>query len=147
MKASLSAVLAIGMAIALVGSSSSAWAHEKKIAPKDLPATVSSAFKAAYPSAKIKGAGTETEDGVEYYEIESVDGKTRRDLLYTKDGKVCEIEEMVKSGGPSRGGEAGLGQGLPAGEDPKSGENHPRNKDRVRTQGAERSEEIRGVLR
>lgn len=39
--------------------------------------------------------GTEFEDGVDYYEIESIDGKTKRDLLYTKDGKVCEIEEVV----------------------------------------------------
>jgi hypothetical protein len=70
-------------------------AQEKKVAARDLPAAVSSAFAKAYPNAKITGSSSETEKGVKYYEIESMDGKTRRDLLYTADGKVSEIEETV----------------------------------------------------
>lgn len=62
---------------------------------KILPPAVLSAFKAAYPQAVIKGTSEETEKGVTYYEVESVDGKLNRDLLYTADGKAAEIEEAV----------------------------------------------------
>jgi hypothetical protein len=62
---------------------------------KILPPAVLSAFKTAYPSAVIKGISQETEKGVTYYEIESVDGKLNRDLLYTADGKAAEIEEAI----------------------------------------------------
>lgn len=62
---------------------------------KILPAAVLDAFKTAYPKAVIKGTSKETEKGVTYYEVESVDGKLNRDLLYTADGKAAEIEEAV----------------------------------------------------
>jgi hypothetical protein len=62
---------------------------------KILPPAVLNAFKAAYPNAVIKGASQETEKGVIYYEVESVDGKMNRDLLYTGDGKAVEIEEAI----------------------------------------------------
>jgi Putative beta-lactamase-inhibitor-like, PepSY-like len=68
---------------------------EKRISVKDLPTAVRSAFEKAYPKAEIKGAAEEPENGVTYYEIESIDGKTHRDLLYTKDGEVHEIEEAM----------------------------------------------------
>jgi uncharacterized membrane protein YkoI len=63
-----------------------------------LPPAVLAAFKTAYPKAEIKGASKETEKGVTYYEIESVDGKMNRDLLYAADGKVVEVEEAVAPG-------------------------------------------------
>lgn len=65
---------------------------------KILPPAVLNAFQAAYPHAVIKGASKETEKGVTYYEVESVDGKMNRDLLYTADGKAVEIEEAVAPG-------------------------------------------------
>ena len=65
---------------------------------KMLPPAVLNAFKAAYPRAVIKGTSKETENGVTYYEVESVDGKMNRDLLYTADGKTAEIEEAVAPG-------------------------------------------------
>ena len=43
----------------------------------------------------IKGAAKEVEKGVTQYEVESVDGKLNRDLLYAADGKVLEIEETT----------------------------------------------------
>ena len=46
----------------------------------------------------IKGASKETEKGVTYYEVESIDGKMNRDLLYTAEGKAVEIEEAVVPG-------------------------------------------------
>jgi len=78
--------------IGFIGTSS---AQEKKIKPKNLPAAVKSAFKNEYPNAKIIGASTEKEKGRRYYEIESKDGTVGRDLLYTADGKVTEIEETI----------------------------------------------------
>jgi hypothetical protein len=68
---------------------------EKVVDLKILPEAVLSAFKAAYPNAVIKGTSKETEKGVTYYEIESVDGTLNRDLLYTADGKAAEIEEAI----------------------------------------------------
>ncbi len=63
-----------------------------------LPPTVLDAFKKAYPKAVIRGASKETEKGVTYYEVESVDGKMNRDLLYTADGKTVEVEEAIAPG-------------------------------------------------
>ncbi|HYQ86638.1 MAG TPA: PepSY-like domain-containing protein [Bacteroidota bacterium] len=68
-------------------------AGEKKISKKQIPPAVLAAFKTNYPAATIKGQAVETEKGKKFYEIESVDGKTNRDLLYTPDGKISEIEE------------------------------------------------------
>jgi hypothetical protein len=71
---------------------SSLFAQEKRIKEKDLPVAVTKAFHTEYPAAKIIGTSTEVEKGVTYFEIESMDGKVRRDLLYTKEGKRSEIE-------------------------------------------------------
>jgi len=56
---------------------------------------VLSAFQKAYPKAEIKGAAKEDEDGQIVYEIESVDGKQMRDILYSAEGKVLELEEAI----------------------------------------------------
>jgi hypothetical protein len=87
----------LALLILIAGISGWAIAQEKDIPAKELPAAVTAAFQAAYPHAVIKGAATEVEGGVTYYEIESVDGQTRRDLLYTIDGKIFEIEETVSA--------------------------------------------------
>jgi len=70
-------------------------AGEQKFSKKKIPAAVLSAFQSKYPNAKIKGQSVETEKGIKYYEIESVDGKINRNLLYTSDGKIKEIEESM----------------------------------------------------
>ncbi len=84
-------------AVMLLASLSAAQGQEKKkkFTKSDVPAAVISSFEKAYPKATIKGASKEEEKGTTYYEIESVDGKTKRDLLYTADGKVNEIEESL----------------------------------------------------
>ncbi len=74
---------------------SNLFAQEKRITEKDLPAAVTKAIHTEYPAAKIIGTSTEVEKGVTYFEIESMDGKVRRDLLYTKEGKRSEIEETL----------------------------------------------------
>lgn len=70
-------------------------AQEKKISRKDLPRPVLDAFEKAYPKATIKGLSMEKENGKTYYEVESVEGTTTRDLLYLPDGTIVEIEEGI----------------------------------------------------
>jgi hypothetical protein len=65
---------------------------------KVLPPAVLAAFEKTYPKAVIRGASKETKKGATYYEVESVDGKMNRDLLYTADGKAVEVEEALAPG-------------------------------------------------
>ena len=74
---------------------SNLFVQEKRIKEKDLPVVVIKAFHSEYPTAKIIGTSKEVEKGVTYFEIESMDGKVRRDLLYTKGGIRSEIEETL----------------------------------------------------
>ena len=85
-------VFALAFSFAAINNS---FAQEKKISQKDLPNAVVKSFQAKYPKAEIKGTAVEKENGHTYYEIESMDGTQKRDLLYTKDGKVAEIEEGI----------------------------------------------------
>src|SRR5215472_12601826 len=67
-----------------------------KPAPKvTLPPAIDAAFKKAYPNATIKNVSKEKENGVEVYEVESLDGNQPRDLIYKADGTVVEYEEQV----------------------------------------------------
>lgn len=70
---------------------------KKKNVKKNVPQAVLDSFKKDYPNAVIKGSGKEVEEGKTFYEIESVDGKIKRDLLYLPDGKVAEIEEKISN--------------------------------------------------
>ncbi len=88
-------ILTIVILCAVVMLNLKANAQESKITKKDLPAAVLNAFKNAYPAASIKGLSTEKEKGKTYFEIESVDGKAKRDLLYEADGTLVEIEEVI----------------------------------------------------
>jgi hypothetical protein len=81
--------------IAISAAGVSAAAQESKIAAKDVPGAVIAAFKSAYPTATIRGYAREKENGKTFYEIESKDGDTGRDVLYDADGRVAEIEETV----------------------------------------------------
>jgi uncharacterized membrane protein YkoI len=81
----------VAITLAVVSASS----QEKKIGEKSVPAAVIKAFKASFPTATIKGFAREKENGKVFYEIESKDGETTRDVLYKPDGSVAEIEETV----------------------------------------------------
>lgn len=72
---------------------------EVKLKKKDLPKNVVAAFAKAYPKATITGTSKEIEKGITYFEIESVDGKAHRDLLYSADGIVHETEETIDAAG------------------------------------------------
>ena len=84
--------LVVTLTICVVSSSN---AQDKKITKKDVPAAVLKAFAAAYPKAKVNNYGTEVEKGVTYYELETVEGKIKRDLLYKADGTLAESEEIL----------------------------------------------------
>ena len=73
----------------------SARAGERKLSEKQMPAPALAAFHKAYPAAAIRGLAVEKDRGQTTYEIESVDGKVRRDLSYLADGTLAEIEEAI----------------------------------------------------
>lgn len=75
---------------------SCAISKEETIPIKKLPEAVLNAFNGSFPNAKIKTASKEEKDGQVVYEIESIDGKQNRDLLYAADGTVLENEEEIK---------------------------------------------------
>ena len=89
-------VLIISLVFILL-STSSLFAQEKKINKKEVPQAVLNSFQKDYPNATIKAASIEKENGKIYYEIESLEGSNQRDLLFTKEGKVAEIEETLAS--------------------------------------------------
>src|SRR6266404_7132802 len=73
----------------------SARAQEVKISEKDVPPAVITAFKSAYPQATIRGYAREKENGKVFYEVESKEGNTTRDILYNRDGSVQEVEKSI----------------------------------------------------
>jgi hypothetical protein len=95
MKSAISSKKMTLIAIGLLLGSVSVLAQESKIREKDVPQAVIAAFRAAYPNATIGGYAKEKENGKLFYEIESKDGTTRRDILYNPDGTVAEVEETV----------------------------------------------------
>ena len=78
-----------------LGLSVSSTAQERLLARKNLPGAVLAAFTEAYPKAAIKRCFKETQKGQTVYEIESVEGKTRRDIIYSADGKLILAEETL----------------------------------------------------
>jgi hypothetical protein len=68
---------------------------EKKVKAKDVPAAVAAAAAKAYPNARIVEWARETEAGKIFYEAEMREGKTKRDVLFTPDGKIELVEEAV----------------------------------------------------
>jgi hypothetical protein len=79
----------------LVGLVSIGRAQDKAITKKDLPASVVKAFESAYPKATVTKCATEVEKGVTFYELETTEGKIKRDLLYKADGTLAEVEEIL----------------------------------------------------
>ncbi len=92
-----SRVLAVALTALLLGAviipTQAARSAEKENV--SAPEAVLVAFHKAYPSAKISDVSAERKDSVTYYEIESMDGAQRRDLLYLADGTVFEMEEAI----------------------------------------------------
>jgi hypothetical protein len=70
-------------------------ANAQKLTKKDVPSAVISSFEKTYPNATVKSYSKEKRSGKTVYEIESMDGKIRRDLIYSTDGTALEIEERI----------------------------------------------------
>jgi len=87
------------IALALLAVLTLSAGDSKPLAKKDLPASVLAAFQKAYPSAKLKACSSETKEGKTCYELESLDGKIGRDLIYAADGSVLEVEEGIEIAG------------------------------------------------
>lgn len=79
----------------LAGITSTSFSQETKITKKQMPKAVMDAFKAEYPKAKILGTLKESKHGMLYYEIESRDGKMKRNVIYTPAGVVSEVEDII----------------------------------------------------
>jgi Peptidase propeptide and YPEB domain len=62
-----------------------------------MPAAIDAAFRKAYPTAIVKAVSKEKEGGKDVYEVESVDNGKGRDLIYTPDGTVVEVEEELRA--------------------------------------------------
>ena len=71
-------------------------AKETAIKKADVPAPVIAAFEKAYPKATAKGFTREDENGKACYEVELVEGSVPRDILYSADGAVLEMEEGLQ---------------------------------------------------
>jgi hypothetical protein len=80
------------------------------------PEAVLAAFHKTYPKATIRDISQETKDKETYYEIESLDGTQRRDLLYHADGTVFEIEEAINIGDLPKEVTTGLSAKFPGGK-------------------------------
>lgn len=85
-RATLTAAL---FAMASLPAPADARIHER------LPSAIRASFEKAYPRATIKHVGLEKDAGATVYEVESLDGTTKRDILYRPDGTVVEVEETL----------------------------------------------------
>jgi hypothetical protein len=84
------------LAILLIaGITSQAIAGDKKISKKDVPAAALKAFEATFPKVKVNTYIEETENGNTFFEFETVEGTTKRDILYKSDGTLVEVEEIL----------------------------------------------------
>ena len=110
------AVLVLSAFVAAFPKEASKVRDETKLDKKDLPVAVIAAFQKAYPKATIEGASKEVKDSVQYYEVESKDGKTERSILYQQDGSVFEIEEQVQTASLPEPVKAAVGKDFPKGK-------------------------------
>jgi uncharacterized membrane protein YkoI len=83
------------IAVSVLALTLNASAQEKKIGRSALPPAVEKAVQSETKNATIKGFAEERERGQTFYEVETtVDGRTR-DILFTVNGAIAEVEEEV----------------------------------------------------
>jgi hypothetical protein len=95
MKSILGTIAITILVVIIISANLRAIAGDKKITKKDVPAAVLKAFTDTYPKAKVNSYAKEVEKGETFYELETVDGKVKRDLLYKADGTAVEVEEIL----------------------------------------------------
>ena len=109
-------VVFLVIAASLAGWRGASLAKEQPITCKEAPAAVLAAFANAYPRATIKGCAREEEKGQTVYELASVEGKTRRDVTYSADGKPLSVEEAIDLTGLPAGVKAAFNKRFPHGK-------------------------------
>jgi hypothetical protein len=107
-------LIAVVCALLIVGTSSDVFAQ--KPTKKAVPPAIKAAFEKAYPKAVIQNIDKEKQGGKTYYEVESMDGTTRRDFLYNPDGTVYEIEEVMEVASLPEAVKAGVTKEFPKGK-------------------------------
>jgi len=72
-----------------------AWAQEKRVKMKDLPAAVQKTVQEQSQGATIRGLAKEVEEGKTFYEVELMVNGHTKDVLIDPAGTVVEVEEAV----------------------------------------------------
>jgi hypothetical protein len=73
----------------------SAIGREKKVKKSELPAAVQKAAQEQSEGATIRGYTTEVENGEQKYEVETTFHGHSRDVTFSPEGKVLEIEQQM----------------------------------------------------
>src|SRR5262245_26910546 len=87
--------LATSCVLAILASATGALSEEQEISCDAVPRPVRAAFEKAFPKATIKECAKEVEKGKTAYEISSIEGGTRRDVLFYADGRLIVVEEVI----------------------------------------------------
>jgi hypothetical protein len=69
--------------------------QEQTINCDGLPPAVQTSFQKLFPQATADSCSEEEEMGRSAYEVSSVEGKTRRDTLFSADGALVVVEEAI----------------------------------------------------
>jgi hypothetical protein len=83
-------------------------AAEKKISQADLPPAVQKAAQEQSKGATVKGYSQDNENGHVEYEIEMIVNSHSKDVAFSPDGKVLEVEKQVEMAVPSASVQSGL---------------------------------------
>lgn len=87
-------ILAISLLSTTYVTSSSAKSFDDENI-KNAPEKVISAFKKSYPKSKIFEYSKEKENGRIVYEFEIRNGNLKKEILYSENGKLLQIEEEI----------------------------------------------------
>lgn len=71
-------------------------AGEDTVKKEEVPAAVIEAFERAYPFVKVTAYEKEDRAGKACYEIECRVGKLKLEMVYTPDGELYEIEQLIR---------------------------------------------------
>jgi uncharacterized membrane protein YkoI len=87
-----------GLVVALAVVAVPAWADDEEKVPLDkLPKAVVDAVKEKFPRAELVSAEKEKEDGKTVYEVALKDGKHKREVTLTPDGKIVSVETEIEA--------------------------------------------------
>ncbi len=91
----LAIAAAAGLLLAVTSVSAEENKQEQKIACSKLPEAVRAGFAKEFPKGTIKACSKEIENQELSYELVTLEGKTRRDLVFSPEGKLVFLEEVV----------------------------------------------------